>query len=54
MRPVALRPRSAGGQRLGNERPAGALTVTLEPLAAEEARHVTLSGWDERLGALAA
>ena len=41
-------------ERLGNERPAGALTVTLEPLAAEEARRVTLSGWDERLGALAA
>lgn len=41
-------------ERLGNERPAGALTVTLEPLAVEEARRVTLSGWDERLGALAA
>jgi tRNA threonylcarbamoyladenosine biosynthesis protein TsaE len=41
-------------ERLGAERPAGALTVTLEPLAEEEARRATLSGWDERLEALAA
>ena len=41
-------------ERLGAERPEGALTVTLEPLAEEEARRVTLSGWDDRLGALAA
>jgi tRNA threonylcarbamoyladenosine biosynthesis protein TsaE len=41
-------------ERLGAERPAGALTIALAPLADEEARRATLSGWDARLGALAA
>lgn len=40
--------------RLGAERPPEALAITLEPLEAEEGRRVTLAGWDERLGALAA
>ncbi len=40
--------------RLGPERPSDALTITLAPLAAEDARRATLSGWDERLGRLAA
>lgn len=40
--------------RLGSERPSDALTIALAPLAAEDARRATLSGWDERLGRLAA
>ncbi|WP_137125922.1 tRNA (adenosine(37)-N6)-threonylcarbamoyltransferase complex ATPase subunit type 1 TsaE [Roseomonas sp. HF4] len=40
--------------RLGGERPVDALTIALEPQPAEEARRATLSGWDERLEALAA
>lgn len=40
--------------RLGAERPAGALSVAFAPLATEEARRATLSGWDERLERLAA
>jgi tRNA threonylcarbamoyladenosine biosynthesis protein TsaE len=40
--------------RLGPERPSDALTITLAPLAAEDARRATLSGWDERLERLAA
>ena len=41
-------------ERLGALRPAGALTVALEPGAAEEARRARLSGWDARIEALAA
>lgn len=40
--------------RLGEARPAEALVVALAPLDREEARRVTLSGWDERLRRLAA
>jgi tRNA threonylcarbamoyladenosine biosynthesis protein TsaE len=40
--------------RLGPERPSDALTITLAPLATEDARRATLSGWDERLERLAA
>ena len=41
-------------ERLGAERPDGALTIALEPLADENARRVRLSGWDARIEALAA
>lgn len=41
-------------ERLGAERPEGALTIALEPLADEHARLVRLSGWDARIEALAA
>ena len=41
-------------ERLGAERPDGALTIALEPLADEHARRARLSGWDARIEALAA
>jgi tRNA threonylcarbamoyladenosine biosynthesis protein TsaE len=41
-------------ERLGAERPVDALTITLAPLADEDARRATLSGWGDRMGALAA
>lgn len=39
--------------RLGPLRPADALTVALAPAEREDARVATLSGWPERLGAIA-
>ena len=41
-------------ERLGAERPEGALTIALEPQADEDARRARLSGWDARIEALAA
>ena len=38
--------------RLGPLRPSDALTVTLQPLS-EDGRRATLSGWPDRIGALA-
>ncbi|MBR0649084.1 tRNA (adenosine(37)-N6)-threonylcarbamoyltransferase complex ATPase subunit type 1 TsaE [Roseomonas terrae] len=40
--------------RLGSLAPAGALRIALEPGQAEDTRHARLSGWDDRLGRLAA
>jgi tRNA threonylcarbamoyladenosine biosynthesis protein TsaE len=40
--------------RLGDLRPADALTVALAPTESEEARVATLSGWSTRIGTLAA
>jgi tRNA threonylcarbamoyladenosine biosynthesis protein TsaE len=39
-------------ERLGPHAPPEALRIHLTPGAAEEARHVVLSGWDARLEAL--
>ena len=40
--------------RLGADAPAAALRITFEPGVAEDARIAHLSGWDHRLGQLAA
>jgi tRNA threonylcarbamoyladenosine biosynthesis protein TsaE len=39
-------------ERLGDQRPADALTVALQPIGSD-ARRATLSGWPDRIGGLA-